>query len=129
MKNLLDEFSSCNIDSSVNEVKKWANKPELSKLLKTLKSVNKYQQFLDHWAEALIAGYLDKQKCMLYVEVPTVDKRTADLKVTNKNQTFFIHVKRLNSDEKIQKQSNIQSRLRTLERINKPFIVIDIICI
>jgi hypothetical protein len=123
MNNLLEKFLNRFKNSSVNELKSWSDDPELSKILKKLQSVKEPQQFLDHYAEAMVAGYLKSCGCKLEVEVPTANNRTADLKVTKDNYSFFIHIKRLNTEGKTQKQMNIQSRLRDLESIEKPFTV------
>lgn len=123
MNNLLEAFSDRFRDSSVNEIKSWSDDPELSKILGKLKTVSDNQRFLDHYAEAMVAAYFKRLGCKLEVEVPTPSGRRADIKVTKGNDSFFIHIKRLNDDEKTSKQMKIQSRLKALESIKKPFVV------
>ena len=46
-----------------------------------------------------IALYLPGRTCILEYEVPTVKGRYADFRVTRNDNTFFLHVKRLNVDK------------------------------
>ena len=107
----------------VSEIKDWADDPELSKLLKKLQSLTDWQQFLNHYAEAMVARYLIKSKCKLEYEYPTCNDKQADFRAYQGDISFFIHIKRLNTDGKTQKQINIQKRFKALEQIEKPYTI------
>ncbi len=98
----------------VAEIRGWANNSEMSKLLVRLKSIRNWQQFLDNYAEAMVARYFVSQQCRVRVEVPTISGKTADFEVLRGGNTFFVHVKRLNFDEKMQKDLNVGTRLASL---------------
>lgn len=100
----------------VAEIKGWVNHPELSKLLKKLRSIKDWEQFLDHYAEAMVARHIIRQGCELQVEVPTANSKNADFKVSKGSDTFFIHVKRLNFDEEMQHDLNVGTRLDSLRK-------------
>lgn len=100
----------------VAEIKGWEKYPELSKLLKKLQSTKDWEQFLDYYAEAMVARHLIRQGCELQVEFPTANGKNADFKVSKVSDTFFIHVKRLNFDEEMQHDLNIGTRLDSLRK-------------
>ncbi|MBL7184922.1 MAG: hypothetical protein ISS70_01240 [Phycisphaerae bacterium] len=100
----------------VDEIGGWAEHPELSKLLEKLESIRGWEQFLDHYAEALIARHLIGHGCELEVEVPTINGKKADFRVSEGNQTFYIHVKRLNFDKEMRNDLKVGTRLDSLRR-------------
>jgi len=104
----------------IADIKAWSQDSELSKLLEKLQSLNDAQHFLNHYAEVMVARHLIKRGCKLEVEVPTVNRRSADFKVSKDDHTFFLHVKRLNVDEETQKEMKIHHRLQNLKKIRKP---------
>ena len=108
--------------TAVAEIKSWAENPQLSKLLQKLESVSDAQHFLNHYAEAMVARHLIKNECRLEVEVSTVNGRSADFRVSKDNNTFFLHVKRLNVDEQTRKEMKVHNRLEELRKIRKPLI-------
>jgi hypothetical protein len=120
MKNFLEIFANRFNDSSVNELRNWGNDPVFSKILSILNSVSDEQSFLNHYAEAMVAGYFKKLGCTLEIEVPNINYRRADLKVTKDDYSFFVHLKMLNLDEVSQKDSKITKRLQELRQIHKP---------
>jgi len=108
----------------LSEINSWANIPELSKLLNTLRSfANNQQLFLDHYVEVMIARHFISRRCKLEVEVQTPQCKKADLRVTKDNHSFCVHIKRLNLEGIIQKELNVISRLRHLRKISRPFEV------
>lgn len=123
MKHNFESFCSKLNKSVVNEINGWSEDQELKKLLSTLKSINDPQPFLDHYAEAMIARFFMKPGYLLNVEFPTINGKHADFRAYKDDSSFFIHIKRLNTEGKIQKQMNIQSRLKDLKKIQKPFVV------
>ncbi len=103
----------------LNEINSWEADTELSKLLKTIRSAKNQESFLDHYAEAMVARYFIIRGCSLKVEVLTVNGRTADFRVAKDKYTFFVHIKRLNLEQVIQKELKAISRLRNLRKIHK----------
>ena len=108
------------------KIRSWSDHPELSELYKKLDSVTDGQQFLDHYAEAMIAIHFLAKECSLRYEVPTVNKKTADFRVNYKGVDLFIHVKRLNLDSKTQRNINIASRLDKYKKKGYNFFLYDI---
>jgi hypothetical protein len=107
----------------VAEINGWEKHPELSKLLKKLQSIKDPQQFQDHYAEAMVARHLIRQRCELQVEVPTVNCGCADFKVSKSGNTFFVHIKRTNWDKETTKNLKINTRLDCLRKIRRPITV------
>lgn len=107
----------------VAEIKEWKKHPELSKLLKKLQSIKDPQQFQDHYAEAMVARHLIKKECELQYEVPTVNCRCADFRVSKSSNTFFVHIKRTNLDKETTKNLKINTRLNCLRKIRRPITV------
>jgi hypothetical protein len=68
MKNFLEVFINRFNDSSVNELKSWSDDLVFLKLLSTLNSASDEQSFLNHYAEAMVAGYFKKLGCKLEYE-------------------------------------------------------------
>jgi len=107
----------------LQEIEGWVNHPELKKLVLRLDESSD-DHFLDTYAEILIASKLLEHKCYLYYEVPTSGRKSADFKAVRDGLNFFVHVKRLATDEATQKQFNISKRaLVTLEKIVRPLVV------
>jgi len=122
MKNYLEVFASRFNDSSVNELKEWADDPVFSKLISILNSTSDEQNFLNHYAEAMVAGYFKKRNCKLEYEVPNINDKRTDFKITKDDYSLFIHLKMLNLDKESQKDSKITKRLQELRQIHKPVI-------
>ena len=97
--------------------------PELAKLRDRLFSQNDDQKFLDTCAEVMLARHLRHGGCSICVEVPNEEGRGADLVARNASMTFAVHIKRLNTDQAMQKQLNISERLRDLEKIARSVYV------
>ena len=100
----------------VAEIRGWTKHPELPKLLKKLESMKDWEQFLNHYAEAMVARHLISQKCEIKVEVPTKNGKSGDFKVSKGSDSFFVHVKRLNFDEEMQHDFNVSTRLKSLRK-------------
>lgn len=105
------------------DIESWRADAELGKLTARLDSLKKPQEFLDCYAEVLIARSLLKAGCSVRVEVPTVGRFHADFEARQSDTHFFVHVKRLNTDEATQKQMNVATRLDGLKRISRPLIM------
>ena len=112
----LDLFEKNLHPGIVADIREWAKNPELSKLLIKLQSLKDWQQFLNHYAEAIVARYLINQECEIKVEVPTINGKSADFEVSKSSETFFVHVKRLNFDEEMQNDFNVGTRLDRLRK-------------
>ena len=69
-----------------------------------------------------------REKCEIGVEVPTVagkktEPKKADLKVTKHDEPVYVHVKRVNPEERRTIQSNIAKRFGRLEKIKEPLLI------
>lgn len=100
----------------IGELRGWAEQLELSKLLEKLESIRGWEQFLDHYAEALIARHFVGHGCEVEVEVPTINGKKADFRVSEGNETFYIHVKRLNFDKEMRNDLKVGTRLDSLRK-------------
>lgn len=123
MKSGLESFGKHLNPTIISQIKSWSQDPELSKLLKTLRSANNQQSFLDYYAEAVVARHFISLGCKLEVEVPTPCGRSVDLRVTKDNHSFNVHIKRLNLEERIQKELDVITRFRHLSKIPGSFNV------
>ena len=119
----LDRFRHELHPGVADEVAGWASDPQLGKLFASLQAIRDREKFLNTYAEAMVARYLLTRDCRLQVEVLTPAGRTCDFEVSCGGQRFFLHVKRLNTDRAVQKRLTVSSRLRYLERINRPYVV------
>jgi len=129
MKSGLELFGKCINTRIFEDIKSWEKNPMLCKLFSAIQSANQSQRFFDLIAEAMIARHLLKLGWEPEYEYPTCNGKHADFKVSDGTNTFFLHVKRLNLDEKTQKGKNIQKRFKSLEKIKKPYLVaINLIC-
>jgi hypothetical protein len=119
----LDRFRS-ELDPAVaDEIIGWADDAELGKLCASLQAIGDQERFLDTFAEAMVARYLLARGCRLQVEVLTPAGKTCDFQVGVDGHEFFLHVKRLNTDRPLRKRLTVSSRLRYLERIQRPYVV------
>lgn len=116
MRSGLEIFEKDLHQEVVAEIRGWTKQPELSKLLKKLESMKDWEQFLDFYAEAMVARHLISQGCEIKVEVPTKNGKSADFKVSKGSNTFFVHVKRLNFDQEMQHDLNVITRLESLKK-------------
>lgn len=123
MSSYIDVFRPYLNAEIVEDILSWDHDKELSKLVDKLNSIRNPQQFLDHYAEALIAKYLLKKGCVLKVEVPTQNNKRADFLVSISNHIFFAHIKRLNEASSISKKQNILSQFKHLENIKRAYSV------
>ena len=107
MRSGLEIFAKGLHPEVVAEIRGWIKHPELSKLLNKLESMKDCEQFLDFYAEAMVARHLISQECEIKVEVPTKNGKSADFKVSKGSNTLFVHVKRLNFDREMQHDLNV----------------------
>lgn len=119
----LDLFQKHLHPRDVDEIRAWSKRPGLSPLLARLHSIRKWQQFLDYYAEAMVALYLIRQACELQYEVPTVGGGSADFRVVRGDNVLFAHLKRTNLDKATTKNLNICRRLDCLREIRRPITV------
>jgi hypothetical protein len=119
----LDRFRDVLDPAVVDEIEGWAADPELGKLCASLQAIRHRQKFLNTYAEAMVARYLLDRGCGLRVEILTPAGRTCDFEVTRDGHRFFLHVKRLNTERAVRRRLTVSSRLRYLERIQRPYVV------
>lgn len=119
----LDRYAVSPCDAIRNEIASWRTDPELAKLVSRLSSMTDLQQYLDAYAEVMVARVLLQNGCEVRVEVPTENGRTADFEATRGNDRLFIHVKRLNEDSGTTRQISVSKRTGSLETIPRPLVV------
>lgn len=101
----------------------WRTHPDLKRLRASLHAHSDRHTFLNAYAEAMVARQLLAHGCELRFEVPTPNGRRADFEVQRDDLRFFLHVKRLSTRGPAKARLTVSSRLRILERINRPYIV------
>lgn len=101
----------------------WRGHPELSRVLTALESHTNRKAFFDTYAEAVVARHLAARGCELRFEVPTPAGRHCDFEVKLGHHRFYLHVKRLDTDVASHRRLAVPARLRSLERIARPYVV------
>jgi hypothetical protein len=119
----LGQFASHLHPAILADIEAWANDDELGKLHAALTAHRTSKSFLDALAEAIVARHLLRRGCDLKIEVPTPSGKACDFQVNSGAFEFFLHVKRLETERPARKKLTISSRLRYLERINRPYVV------
>jgi hypothetical protein len=56
----------------------------------------------------MVGRHLIKRGCKLEVEVPTSRGRSADFRVTRDNDSFYVPIKRLDLEQKIQNELRVK---------------------
>jgi hypothetical protein len=119
----IDEFRTELSSAVVRDIETWRGHAELGRLYFILHAHTDRHTFLNTYAEAIVARHLLQRGCTVRFEVPTPAGRRADFEVAHKGVTFFLHVKRLNTQASPRARLTVSSRLRMLERIERPYIV------
>lgn len=124
----LDLFASELNPDVLREVRGWGDRQSAkwhdgAALLAKLQSHTERKAFFDSWVEAMLARHLLARGCELRFEVPTPHERRADFQVSREGVTFFLHLKRIDTDQPSRRHMIISSRLRVLERIRRPYVV------
>jgi len=107
----------------VRDIESWKGDPQLGPLHAALHAHRAERTFLHAWDEALVARRLLACECDIRFEVPTPSGKRCDFEVTHGGEQFYLHVKRVNTDRPSKRSLPISSRLRILERIERPYIV------
>lgn len=105
------------------EVLRWRGEPELGQITSALHAHTERKAFLDTWAEAMVARHLLSHGCELRFEIPTPAGRRADFEVRSDGLKLYLHVKQIDTGRTHAKKLRISSRLRSLERIRRPYVV------
>jgi hypothetical protein len=119
----LDKFGPRLHPDVVAEIGQWAGDPALHKLHAALQGHTRSRSFLDTFAEAMIARHLRRRGCELGFEIPTPSGKACDFEVGLDAYRFYLHVKRVDTQRPARKKLTISSRLRSLERIKRPYVV------
>lgn len=119
----LDTFAHDLNPAIVGMIRSWQGDPELDSLFNRLQSCKLRRGFLDSFAEAMVALHARRQGCSIKVEVPTPSGKTCDLLIERGGVPLYVHVKRLGGRQPRHRRLKISSRLRILERIQKPWVV------
>lgn len=107
----------------VEDVLRWRDRDDLSALCAALQAHTMRKAFFDRFAEAMIARHLLARGCRLQFEVETPTGKCCDFEVTQGERRFYLHVKRLDTERPSHRKFTVSSRLRVLERIDRPYIV------
>jgi hypothetical protein len=119
----LDTFAHDLNPAIVGMIRSWQGDPELDAIYHRLQSRKMRRGFLDSFAEALVALHARRQGCTIQVEVPTPSGKKCDLLIERNGVKLYVHVKRLGGRPPRHRRLKISSRLRILERIQKPWVV------
>lgn len=119
----LAEFAPKLHPGLLSDINGWATHRGLRPLHLGLQGAVPESVFYDRLAEAMVARHLERKGCGLVVEVPTPSGRACDFEVTHAGHTFYLHVKRLETERPARRNLSISPRLRMLERIERPYIV------
>ncbi len=119
----LDQFAHRLNPAVVADIRKWSGDPALGKLYAGLTGHTNIKSFMDTYAEAIVARHLLQRGCEIAFEVPTPGGKACDFEVISGEHRFYLHVKRVDTDQPNRRRLTISSRLRYLERINRPYVV------
>lgn len=107
----------------VETIEGWHDDPGLGSLHGALMAHTEPKAFFDSCAEAIVARHLVRNGCGVRFEVPTPSGKRCDFAVRDGDAAFFLHVKRIETDRPTERRLSISSRLRYLERIDRPYVV------
>jgi hypothetical protein len=119
----IDKFAHDLNPTVVGLIRSWQGDVELDSLYRRLQSRTMRRGFLDSFAEALVALNARKHGCSIRVEVPTPAGKMSDLLLERNGVQLYVHVKRLGGKRSKHRRLKISSRLRILERIQRPWVV------
>ncbi|MEM7229112.1 MAG: hypothetical protein AAF432_09895 [Planctomycetota bacterium] len=104
-------------------IESWENDAVLGELYQKLDAHSDETSFLDATAEAIVAQRLLDHGARLSAEVRTPSGRAADFHVQLDGYEFYLHVKRADTQPRPTAKLTISSRLRSLERLARPYMV------
>jgi len=110
----------------LRDLKVWEHHPELGRLISNLQSHANRKAFFDTLAEAMVARHLLGRGCELRFELPTPAGRHSDFEVKRDGLTFYLHVKRVDTDRPPHNPARlltVSSKLRILEKLPRPYVV------
>ncbi len=119
----LAQFQSELNDHVLRDLLTWRADPELGRVLWALENHSSRKAFFDTYAEAVVARHLIQHGCEVRFEVPTPTGRRSDFEVRSRRHRFYLHLKRLDTDVASHHRLSVPARLRSLERINRPYVV------
>lgn len=122
-ENGLTRFQAGLSAAMVREIESWKGDEHLSKLHDSLQAHSDERTFLNACAEAMVARHMLQHGCELRFEVPTPSGKQCDFEVTRNGERFFLHIKRVTIDRPRRRRITVSSRLRLLERVERPYIV------
>lgn len=107
-------------------LRSWSRLPGLEPLAQRVRSAaagGHLERFRGALAEVAMARHLLERGAQLTVDIETPAGRTADFEVRKDELHFFLHVKSLRASPPRRSSVRYSSRLRMLERIERPFVV------
>ncbi|MCA9286262.1 MAG: hypothetical protein KDA22_13640 [Phycisphaerales bacterium] len=107
-------------------VEEWSDHPELDVIADRVRiaaAAGRGERLRSLVAEASVARRLLERGAALRFEVPTPSGRSADFEVVAGDMRFYLHVKSMRQGTQRHGRVRFSSRLRSLERIRRPFIV------
>jgi len=106
----------------VAEIRSWGDGHPLARIRRAVLGHTAERNFHDSLAEALVAIHLLRRGCTLRGEQVTPDGHGADFEVIAPQGAFYLHVKR-HDTRRHARRLTISSRLRALERVQRPYVV------
>ncbi|TVQ54822.1 MAG: hypothetical protein EA377_04675 [Phycisphaerales bacterium] len=106
-----------------HDFESWRGDRQLHALYKRLVAHDDLRSFRNTLAEAMVARHLLLHHCEIRFEVETPAGRECDFEVTRDGAQFYLHVKHLITERPAVERISVPSRLRMLERIERPYIV------
>ncbi len=112
-------------DTMRQAIEAWKDDPQLGRLHDSLLAHTRRKAYFDRYAEAIVARHLGLRGATFRYEVPVPNGRLCDFQVLLGATHVYLHIKRLKASENDDDSpaTPIASRLRYLERIERPYIV------
>ena len=113
----------------LSEIDAWIGRHPLVRIRSALEARTDEKAFFDALAEAVLARHVLSLGFDVETEVPTVGNMTADLRVSKGGREVFLHVKRVATDidNRASRQIVISPRLRALEMVPRPWLILSLI--
>lgn len=109
--------------SLAEAIASWHGDHPLARLGAALRGHERRRVFLDACAEAVVGKRLLDAGFDVRFEVPTPNGRAVDFEASRNGGRICLHVKRLANERPGRRRLSISSRLRSLERIERPYVV------
>ncbi len=119
----LSRFSEWLNPELVRQIRTWQSHPQLGQLHASLVAHENPKNFLDAYAEAMVARHLLQHQTSFRFEVSTPQGKHCDFEIELGGRKVYLHLKRLTAHGSARNGTTISSRMRYLEGIKRPFEV------